>query len=133
MVYRKQKKWLEFFIRMLPVIIFLFGLIINIFNFNQSANATINISGIINESIGNVDNFFEFFNGGNGTIFSDTYDSLYSWANDLIDMSFGESTFIFSFLYYQLLMSIIFLLFDFLNFIVDWARQFIGGFYAKEK
>lgn len=133
MVYRKQKKWLEFFIRMLPVIIFLFGLIINIFNFNQSANATINISGIINESIGNVDNFFEFFNGGNGTIFSDTYDSLYLWANDLIDMSFRGSTFIFSFLYYQLLMSIIFLLFDFLNFIVDWARQFIGGFYAKEK
>lgn len=133
MVYRKQKKWLEFFIRMLPVIIFLFGLIINIFNFNQSANAAIDISSIVDESISNVDLFFDFFDDNNGLIFSDVYDSLILWIGDYIDYSFVGGRFIFSFLYYQLLMSIIFLLFDFLNFIVDWARQFIGGFYAKEK
>lgn len=133
MVYRKQKKWLEFFIRMLPVIIFLFGLIINIFNFNQSATSSIDILSIVENSISNVDSFFNFFNDSNGLVFSDVYDSLILWIGDYIDYSFMGGRFIFSFLYYQLLMSIIFLLFDFLNFIVDWARQFIGGFYAKEK
>lgn len=133
MVYRKQKKWLEFFIRMLPVIIFLFSLIINIFNLNQTGTASIDMIKIVNDSINNVNLFFGFFNSETGEIFSNVYMSLFEWLEDYINMSEMSGVLILGFLYYQLLMSIIFLLFDFLNFIVDWARQFIGGFYAKEK
>ena len=133
MVYRKQKKWLEFFIRMLPVIIFLFGLIINIFNFNQTGSSSVDIVGIFNLSIHNTIEFFSFFNGENGYVFSDLFSSINLWIIEYIDISLESGYFIINFLYYQLLMSIIFLFFDFLNFIIDWARQFIGGFYAKEK
>ena len=133
MVYRKQKKWLEFFIRMLPVIIFLFSLIINIFNFNQTGTLNVDISGIIDDSFVNTINFFGLFNSESGEIFSNVFNSIFEWIENYINMSYYSGIFIINFLYYQLLMSIIFLLFDFLNFIVDWARQFIGGFYAKEK
>lgn len=133
MILRKQKKWLEFFIRLLPVFIFLFVLVMNIFNTNQANSQTIDFATIISNSFNQITDFFKFFNNNNGTILSDIYDSLNAWAVDIIDISQSSGKVIFDFLYYQLLISIMFLFFDFLNFIIDWARQFLGGFYAKEK
>lgn len=133
MILRKQKKWLEFFIRLLPVFIFLFVLVMNIFNTNQANSQTIDFATIISNSFNQITDFFKFFNNNNGTILSDIYDSLNAWAVDIIDISQSSGKVIFDFLYYQLLLSIMFLFFDFLNFIIDWARQFLGGFYAKEK
>lgn len=134
MLFRKQKKWLEFFVRLLPIFAFVFGLIINIFNNNQANNLELNISNIFNNSLNLVDDFFAFFNNSSSElVFSNFYTNLFEWFSDYLDLSFIGGKVIYDFLFYQLLISIILLFFDFLNFIIDFARQFIGGFYAKEK
>lgn len=134
MLFRKQKKWLEFFVRLLPIFAFVFGLIINIFNNNQANNLELDISNIFNNSLNLVDEFFGFFNNSsNELVFSNFYTNLFEWLSDYLDLSLIGGKIIFDFLFYQLLISIVLLFFDFLNFIIDFARQFIGGFYVKEK
>lgn len=134
MLFRKQKKWLEFFIRLLPVFAFVFGLIINIFNNNQANNLDLDISNIFNNSLNLVNEFFGFFNNSSSElVFSNFYTNLFEWLSEYLDLSFIGGKIIYDFLFYQLLISIVLLFFDFLNFIIDFARQFIGGFYAKEK
>lgn len=132
MLYRKQKKWIEFILRLLPLFIILIYFIYYLLAYRNS--------GVISDIFASPESFmtalesitrlaFPYF--ANGPL----YDILSSFQNvfseSIINTSFVLN-FIFAMLAHNIICSLLFLFFDFIAFIIDFARRWLDGLYGKD-
>lgn len=132
MQYRKQKQWIEFILRLLPFLMLLLYVIAHILSFQKTGNISalfddlvtffVNVIGEFNESLFNLDDMNSI-----GYLFVNIRDWVFENITNNVIISF-----IINILVYETLLSLIFLLFDFINFIIEFARKWLGGLYGKE-
>lgn len=133
MQYRKQKQWIEFILRLLPFLMLLLYVIAHIFAFQKTGNLSSLFSDGLLSFISSTIDFFvsDIFNIADIVGLGNLFDSFYQWVNTNISDNIFTN-FVISILVYETLLSLIFLLFDFINFIIEFARKWLGGLYGKE-